>query len=101
MYGEIGITWLSKSLVVGSSPTVRAKLLKIKIMYIKTETTIICCDSMKELKKWANEIARDCPEHKEEILYFVTLCEEEIEQGGSIENEIHLCKQSILDLIID
>lgn len=56
---------------------------------------------MKELKKWANEIIRDCPEHKEEILYFVTLCEEEIEEGGSIENEIHLCKQSILDLIID
>ena len=56
---------------------------------------------MKELIKWANEIARDCPEHKEEIFYFVSLCEDEIEEGGSIENEIQLCKQSILDLIID
>jgi len=56
---------------------------------------------MKELKKWANEIARDCPEHKEEILYFVKWCEDEIKEGSSIENEIYLCKQSILDLIID
>lgn len=54
---------------------------------------------MKELIKWANELAKKCPEYKEEIFYCVALCQDEIEQGGSVENEIRLCKELIMDQI--
>ena len=54
---------------------------------------------MENLIKWAKDIAKEHPRHKDQIFELVTLCYDEIEQGGSQTHEIDLCKEDILQLI--
>jgi len=54
---------------------------------------------MNELIKWAIERKNAHPQLADEIWEFVSLCQDEIEQGGSPSHEIELCKESIKQLI--
>ncbi len=54
---------------------------------------------MKELVQWAREIKNSHPDKFNEIWELVSLCQDEIEQGGSPSHEIELCKESIKQLI--
>jgi hypothetical protein len=54
---------------------------------------------MKELIKYAKELIVKYPDKKTEIIDFVQLCQDEIEQGGSVEHEIELCYSSLKELI--
>lgn len=54
---------------------------------------------IQELITWAKEKAKACPNLKEEIDDFVQLAIDEIEEGASISNEIHLCMSDIEELI--
>ena len=54
---------------------------------------------MGELIQWAEEFKNSHPDKFDEIMDFVYLCLDEIEQGGSSTHEIELCKESIKQLI--
>ena len=54
---------------------------------------------MKELITWSNEVLKSYPDLKNDILDLISLCENEIEEGGSPTHEIELCKESIKQLI--
>lgn len=56
-------------------------------------------ERIKELIEWARAKAKACPNLKEEIEDFVQLAIDEIEDGASISNEIHLCMSDIEELI--
>lgn len=55
--------------------------------------------NLEEFKKEIQRLISVYPNHKEEILDFYDLALSEIEEGGSVQNEIYLCLQSIEDLI--
>jgi hypothetical protein len=55
--------------------------------------------TLEKLKEWIKDKIVQYPEHKEEMLDLYSLCIDEIEQGGSPENEIYLCMSSIDDII--
>jgi hypothetical protein len=55
--------------------------------------------TLADLTKWVKEETIKHPEHKEEIIDLYQLCIDEIADGGSAFNEIHLCKESIEQLI--
>ena len=54
---------------------------------------------MKELVQWARSLKNEHPDKFDEIWDFVSLCQDEIEEGGSPTHEIELCKESIRQLI--
>lgn len=54
---------------------------------------------MVELKRYVDEQIWLYPEYKDEIMELYQLCLDEIEQGGSVENECNLCQSSIIELI--
>ena len=54
---------------------------------------------MNELVQWAREFKNSHPDKFSEIWDFVSLCQDEIEEGGSPDHEIELCKESIRQLI--
>jgi hypothetical protein len=54
---------------------------------------------MENLLEWAKGIAKEHPGHRNQIWELLTLCQDEIEQGGSETHEIDLCKEDILQLI--
>ena len=54
---------------------------------------------MENLLEWAKGIAKEHPGHRKQIGELLTLCQDEIEQGGSETHEIDLCKEDILQLI--
>jgi hypothetical protein len=56
-------------------------------------------DQFRELIKHGNSILKTNPELKSEIKELIDLCQSEIEEGGSVEHEIELCKESINQLI--
>jgi transcription elongation factor GreA-like protein len=56
---------------------------------------------MKELVQWARALKNEHPDKFDEIWELVDLCYNEIEQGGSPEHEIELCKDSIIQLLDD
>lgn len=56
-------------------------------------------NQMNELVQWAKGIKQRFPEHREEIWNFISLCQDEIEEGGSETHEISLCKSSICQLV--
>ena len=56
---------------------------------------------MEELVQWAIGVENSLPDKFEEIWDFVSLCHDEIEEGGSPEHEIELCKESIRQLLED
>lgn len=57
--------------------------------------------NMDELIKYANEAIRKRPDLKEDILDLVSLCQSEIEDGASVQNEIELCRNDIEELLED
>ena len=54
---------------------------------------------MKELAEWILEFISKHPKHAKECNDYFVLCQDEIENGESKENEIELCKGAILDLL--
>jgi hypothetical protein len=54
---------------------------------------------MENLKKYVYETIEKYPNLKEEIMDLYQLCLDEIDEGGSIENECYLCEDSIKQLI--
>ena len=56
---------------------------------------------MEELVQWARSLKNEHPDKFDEIWELVDLCYNEIEQGGSPEHEIELCKDSIIQLLDD
>jgi hypothetical protein len=54
---------------------------------------------MEELVQWARGFKNSHPDKFYEIWEFVSLCNSEIQEGGSPTHEIELCKQSIKDLL--
>lgn len=55
--------------------------------------------TMEKFKEWVVAKMKDHPKHKEQIMDFYTLCMDEIENGESPSNEIHLCMEDIEQLI--
>lgn len=56
-------------------------------------------ERINELITWAKERAKSCPKLKDEIEDYLQLAIDEIEEGASISNEIHLCMSDINELI--
>ena len=56
---------------------------------------------MEELKKFVKETIAKYPNLKSEISDLYELCIEEIEERGSSQLEINLCRSSIQDLITE
>jgi len=54
---------------------------------------------MEELVQWARGFKNSHPDMFDEIWDYVSLCHDEIEEGGSPDHEIELCKESIKQLI--
>jgi len=55
--------------------------------------------NLQEFKEEIQRLISVYPNHKEEILDFYDLAFSEIEEGGSAQNEIYLCLESIKDLV--
>jgi len=53
---------------------------------------------MEELAKWCVEFISKNPRKAKEVNDLFVLCQDEIEAGESMENEIELCKNSINEL---
>jgi hypothetical protein len=53
---------------------------------------------MKELKEFVQKAIAEHPELKSEIIDLYDLCRYEIEDGGSPDHEIELCRESIRQL---
>ena len=56
---------------------------------------------MEELVQWARALKNEHPDKFDEIWDFVSLCQDEIEEGGSPTHEIELYKESIRQLLED
>lgn len=56
-------------------------------------------ERVQELMQWATEKAKACPKLKSYIQDLVQLAIDEIEEGASVSNEIHLCMSDINELI--
>jgi hypothetical protein len=54
---------------------------------------------MEELVQWARGFKNSHPDKFDEIWDLISLCHDEIEEGGSPTHEIELCKESIRQLI--
>lgn len=54
---------------------------------------------MKQLKEDLLAIIAKYPQIKSEVNDFYRLCLDEIEEGGSEENEISLCRNSVQELV--
>ena len=54
---------------------------------------------MEELVQWAKGFYITHPDKFSEIWDYVSLCHNEIEEGGSPTHEIELCKESIRQLL--
>jgi len=56
-------------------------------------------DLLNNLKGYVIENAKSYPTLKEEIYELFFICQDEIEDGGSPQHEINLCKDSISQII--
>jgi len=54
---------------------------------------------MKELRQYVIETMKKFPQHKEEIMDLYQLCLDEIEEGGSPQHEVELCRNEIEELV--
>lgn len=54
---------------------------------------------MKRAREFAREFLSKHPEHKEEVIGLLELCQSEIEEGGSEEHEIELFEESCEQLL--
>ena len=57
--------------------------------------------TIEELEKYVQEKINKYPELKEQIIDLFQLCLDEIEDGASRMNEIHLCICDVDDLILE
>jgi hypothetical protein len=55
--------------------------------------------NFKELFIYARSVVAQYPDLKEEVLGLIDLCESEIEEGGSVQHEIDLCKRDIDEIV--
>ena len=55
--------------------------------------------TISELTVWAKNIIKDCPSSTNQIWDFVSLCESEVEEGGSEAHEVQLAYNDICDLV--
>ena len=55
--------------------------------------------TLSELISWAKNIAKEYPLSREEIFDLISLCEDEIEGGGSETHEVQLAYNDICDLV--
>jgi len=55
--------------------------------------------NMKELIKYANSIISEHPDLKLQIIEIIQLCQDEIEEGNSSQNEISIAYGAIKDLL--
>ena len=58
-------------------------------------------NTIQQLRHHVRDIIVKHPEKRSEVLDLLELCMDEIEEGGSPSNEIHLCVSSINQLIIN
>ena len=56
-------------------------------------------NSLSQLVEWAKNIAKEYPVHRTEIFSFISLCQDEIEEGGSETHEVQLAYNDICDLV--
>jgi hypothetical protein len=54
---------------------------------------------MKELREYVIEMMKKYPQHKEEMMDLFVLCMDEIEEGGSPQHEMELCRNEIEELV--
>ena len=55
--------------------------------------------NLRELTSYARKVSAQYPDLNEEIFGLVDLCDAEIEEGGSVQHEIDLCKRDIDELV--
>jgi hypothetical protein len=55
--------------------------------------------SLDELVDWAIGIKQRFPHYRDEIWSFISLCQDEIEDGGSESHEVQLAYNDICDLV--
>lgn len=56
-------------------------------------------NSLPQLVEWAKGIKQQFPQQKDEIWSFISLCIDEIEEGGSESHEVQLAYNDICDLV--
>jgi hypothetical protein len=56
---------------------------------------------MENLIAYVKEIAKKHPQVKEEVFDLLELCMDEIEEGGSKEHEIDLCRRDIDNILAE
>jgi len=56
-------------------------------------------NEMQQLASWCLEFISKHPEHSKAVNAYFVLCKDEVENGESEFNEIHLCKNSINELL--
>lgn len=56
-------------------------------------------EQLSNLKSYVRECVKSHPQHEEEIKDLFYLCLSEIEEGGSVDNEVSLCIRDINELI--
>ena len=55
--------------------------------------------SLEQLVQWAKGIAKEHPKHRDEIWSFISLCQDEVQEGGSESHEVQLAYNDICDLV--
>lgn len=55
--------------------------------------------TISELVQWSKEIKKRFPKHRDEIWDLISLCIDEVEEGGSEPHEVQLCYNDICDLV--
>lgn len=58
-------------------------------------------NTIAELKVWVLEQCKQHPELKSQIIGFYNLCLDEVEDGGSEQQEVYSCIHDVNDLIDD
>jgi hypothetical protein len=56
-------------------------------------------EQLSQLKSFVRESIKSHPQHREEIEDLFQLCLDEIEEGGSVDHEVSLCRNDIEELI--
>ena len=55
--------------------------------------------NMQNLVQWAKDIAKEYPKDRDEIWNLLSLCHDEISEGGSETHEIENCRVAICQLV--
>lgn len=54
---------------------------------------------MNDLIEYARQVVKQHPNLAEDIMDLIQLCNDEIEEGNSLEHEIELCRENIKQLM--